>query len=102
LVAMSSSSSPSCIWVVLDSSSSSTRKYGFKSAMLNVGLTPKSTGRSSLYALSLIHSSTLNGPSARGINLDFLKAGNLSFLKCKQTKSPGSKINCFLEINGTR
>jgi hypothetical protein len=48
--------------------------------MLNVGLTPKSTGRSSLYALSLIHSSTLNGPSARGINLDFLKTGNLSFL----------------------
>jgi hypothetical protein len=39
--------------------------------MLNVGLTvPKSAGSSSLYALSLIFSMTLKGPSTRGINLD--------------------------------
>jgi hypothetical protein len=62
-------------------------------------LTPKSVGRSSIYTLSLIFSSTLNGPSARGNNLDFHNSGNLSFLKCNQTKSPGSKFNSFLPLS---
>ena len=38
---MSSLSSHSCIWVVLDSSSSSSPKHGFKSAMLIYGTNPK-------------------------------------------------------------
>src|SRR6266498_3559999 len=66
--------------------------------MLNVGLTPKSAGNSSLYALSLILSNTLKGPSALGSNLDFLKSGNLSFLKCSQTRSPGSNVTCFFPL----
>jgi hypothetical protein len=57
--------------------------------MLNVGLTPNSGGNSSLYALSLIFSIILKGPSAQNISLDFLKSRNRSFLKCNQTKSPG-------------
>src|SRR5438105_1891809 len=71
VVLMSSSSSPSCIGVVLDGISSSSPKYNRKSEMLNVGLTPKSGGNSSLYALSLIFSRTLKGSAALGISLDF-------------------------------
>src|SRR6266498_2020443 len=63
--------------------------------MLNVGLTLKAVGNSSLYALSLIFSNTLKGPSALGSNLDFLNSGKRSFLKCNQTRSPGSKVTCF-------
>jgi hypothetical protein len=60
---------------------------------------PKSVGKSSLYAFSLIFLMTLNGPSALGINLDYLKSENRSFLRCNQTKSPGSKSNCFLHLS---
>src|SRR3954463_13954975 len=67
--------------------------------MLNVGLTPTSAGSSSLYALSLIFCKTLNGPSARGINLDFRKSGNLSLRRCNQTRSPGSNTTCFLPLS---
>ena len=35
-----------------------------------------------------------NGPSIRGISLDFLSSGNRSFLKCTQTRSPSSKRPC--------
>jgi hypothetical protein len=65
--------------------------YRHKSEMLNVGLTPKSAGSSSLYALSLILSSTLK----RDISLDFHNSGKQSFLKCNQTKSPGSSLISF-------
>jgi hypothetical protein len=49
---------------VLDGISSSSPKYRRKSEMLNMGLTPKYIQISSLYALSLIFSSTLKGPTA--------------------------------------
>src|SRR3954464_13783806 len=67
--------------------------------MLNVGLTPKAAGSSSLYALSLIFCKTLKGPSARGINLDLRKSGNLSLRRCNQTRSPGSNTTCFLPLS---
>src|SRR3954462_14332757 len=60
--------------------------------MLKVGLTPKSVGSSSLYALSFIFSNTLKGPSARGISFDLRKLGNLSLCKCNQTR-------CFLPLS---
>jgi hypothetical protein len=60
--------------------------------MLNVGLTPNSGGNLSLYALLLFFSKILKGPSTRKKSLDFLKLGNYSFLKCNQTKSPGSNF----------
>src|SRR6266540_7403717 len=66
--------------------------------MLNVGLTPKSRGNSSLYSLSLIFSRTLKGPTALGISLDFLNSGKRSFLKCTHTRSPGSNITSFLPL----
>ena len=44
--------------------------------MLKVGLTPKSTGSSSLYALSFIFSNTLKGRSARGISFDLRRLGD--------------------------
>ena len=69
--------------------SSSYPKYGFKSAMLNEGFTvPNSAESSSLYALSLIHSNTLKGPAARGINFDLRKLGKRSLRKCNQIRSP--------------
>src|SRR4051812_1139425 len=43
--------------------------------MLKVGLTPKSAGSPSLYALSFIFSNTLKGPSTRGISFDLRKLG---------------------------
>src|SRR3954466_10117988 len=67
--------------------------------MLNVGLTPKSAGSSSLYALSLIFCKTLKGPSARGINLDLRKSGNLSLRRCNQTRFPGANTTCFLPLS---
>src|SRR4051812_240374 len=67
--------------------------------MLNVGLTPNSAGSSSLYALSLIFCKTLKGPSARGINLDLCKSGNLSLRRCNQTRSPVSNTTCFLPLS---
>src|SRR3954462_5112636 len=68
--------------------------------MLNVGLTvPKSTGNSSLYALSFIFSNTLKGPAARGINLDLRKLGKRSLRKCNQTRSPTSNTTCFLPLS---
>jgi hypothetical protein len=94
-VVMSSSSSPSRIDVALDRTSSYSPKYGRKSGMLNVGLTPNSGGNSSLYALSLIFLRILKEPSTRDISLDFLKSGNHFFLKCNQTKSPSSNFTSF-------
>ena len=67
--------------------------------MLKVGLTPKSAGSSSLYALSFIFSNTLKGPSARGISFDLRKSGNLSLRKCNQTRSPGANTTCFLPLS---
>src|SRR3990170_2154094 len=67
--------------------------------MLKVGLTPKSAGCSSLYALSFILSNTLKGPSACGISFDLRKSGNLSLHKCNQTRSPGSNTTCFLPLS---
>src|SRR6185312_16023052 len=52
-----------------------------------------------IYAFSFTRYSTLKGPSALGINLDFLISGNLSFRKCNQTKSPSSKVNCLLPLS---
>jgi hypothetical protein len=67
--------------------------------MLNVGLTSKSVGRSSLYALSLILYKSLKGPSALGKNFDLRNSGNLSFLKCNHTKSRGSNFISFLPLS---
>src|SRR3954468_10186539 len=69
--------------------------------MLKLGLTPKSAGNSSLYALSFIFSNTLKGPSARGISFDLRKLGNLSLRKCNQTRSPGAKTTRFLPLSPT-
>jgi hypothetical protein len=91
-ILMSTSSSPSCIDVVLDDISSSSPNSGHKSEMLKRGLTPKSGGNSSLYALSLILERILKGPAARDISLDFLNSENHSFLKCSHTKSPDSSF----------
>jgi hypothetical protein len=91
-VLMSSSSFPSYIDIVLDAISSSSPKYGRKSEMLKLGLTPNSGGNPSLYALSLILARILKGPAARDISLDFLNSRNHSFLKCSHTKSPGSSF----------
>jgi hypothetical protein len=44
---------------------------------------------SNLYALSLIRSMTWNKPSPLGYNLDILWDGNIYFLICTQTQSPG-------------
>src|SRR3954464_1385324 len=67
--------------------------------MLNVGLTRKSAGSSSSYALSLIFCKTLKGPSARCINLDLRKSRNLSLHRCNQTRCTGSKTTCFLPLS---
>jgi len=48
---------------------------------LKVSCTPYSAGKSSLYALLLIFLRTWKGPSPRGLSLDFLLVGNLSFLR---------------------
>src|SRR6187399_2965874 len=69
--------------------------------ILNVGLTPKSAGSSSLYALSFSFSNTLKGPSTRGISFDLRKLGNLSLRKCNQTTSPGAKTTHFLPLSPT-
>ena len=76
---------------VLESSPTSKRE---RSETLNVALMLYSPGRSNLYALSLILSRTWNGPSPLGYSFDHLRAGNLSFLICTQTQSPGSKRTC--------
>jgi len=39
--------------------------------------------------IALIFSSTSNGPVALIMTLDFLLEGNLSFLRCTHTRSPG-------------
>src|SRR3989337_3172681 len=67
--------------------------------MLKVGLTPKSAGSSSVYALSFIVSNTLKGPSARGISFDLRKLGNLFLRKCNQTRSPGVNTTCFRPLS---
>jgi hypothetical protein len=63
--------------------------------MLNVGQIPKSGDNSSLFALSLIFLVILKGPAAHDISFDFLRSGNRSFLKCKNTQSPGSSFTSF-------
>jgi hypothetical protein len=63
-----------------------------------VGLTPNSRSNLSLYALSLIFSKILKGPSAQDISLDFLRSGNRYFLKCNQTKYHGSNFTSFCPL----
>ena len=70
--------------VVLKSNASSSSLLptkGVKSMTLNVLCTPYSAGKSSLYALLFILLRTWKGPSPRGLSLDFLLVGNLSFLR---------------------
>ena len=66
-----------------------------RSITLNVTLTPYSTERSILYALSLIVSKTWNGSSPRVCNFYFLWLGNCSLCMCTQTQSSGWKITCL-------
>ena len=67
---------------------------GVRSITLKVTYTSYSSARSNWYALWFIFLRTWKGQSPRGLSLDFLWLGNLSFLRWSQTQ-PLKKLFLF-------
>ena len=95
---MSSLSSSFWSEVILESGSSYSPKYGFKSEMLKVELTLNSGGNSSLYTLSFIFSIILKEVATLDINLDKRNTENLSFLMSNQTESPPVEVQLIFYL----
>jgi len=70
--------------------------YLYKSKTLKIGEIPMSGGNSISYAFAENFLSILHGPIFFSFNLLYSPLGNLSFLRCANTKSPTSKFTSLL------
>lgn len=71
-------------------------RYGARSPILKVVLSPYSAGMSTLKALLPFSPMILEGPITFGMSLFFLWSGNLSFLRCTHTRSPICRLLLFV------